>query len=53
MYLKEWKDLGRSDKIVIFVMTAIFMAMSYGLIKGGDVQQIKQKAIKSEMVRGR
>ena len=53
-HITTWKDLERSDKIVIIVGIVLWAMLEFGVYKEASrCAQLKQNVSKTEMVRGR
>ena len=52
---RDWKDFGRDDKIMIFVMVALWALIETGVFFENKraINNAQQNMIKTEMVRGR
>ena len=52
---RDWKDFGRDDKIMIFVMMALWALIETGVFFENKraINNAQQNMIKTELVRGR
>ena len=52
---RDWKDLKRDDKIVIFVMVVLWALIETGVFfeSKRTINQAQQKMVKTELIRGR
>jgi len=52
---RDWSDFGRDDKIMIFVMMALWALIETGVFFENKraINNAQQNMIKTEMVRGR